>query len=45
MMYELLFVEGGIYYLRYYSDAESKGVNLKLSRENYLNWKKGKIER
>lgn len=46
MTYEVLLVEEDeIYYIRYYPEGmEFKGIDLKLSREEYLKWIEGKRE-
>lgn len=38
LTYEVLMIEDGIYYIRYYPFPESRGIDLKLSREDYLKW-------
>ena len=42
-IYEILRIENGIYYIRYYPFPECKGIDLKLSREDYLKWINDKV--
>lgn len=44
-MYEILFIENGIYYINYYPDTECKPIRLKLGINVFMKWKIGKVER
>lgn len=44
-MIEVLLIENGVYHIRYYEDAKGKGVNLKLSKEEFMEFAINKIEK
>lgn len=46
MFYEVLLVEGNLYYVSYYKcGCEYEPVKLKLNKEEFEKWKVGKVER
>ena len=44
LTYQILLIEDGIYYIRYYPFEGCRGIDLKLSREDYLKWINDKVE-
>ena len=45
-VFEIVCIENGIYYINYFSSGiEYPAIKLKLCRDDFYKWQKGKLER